>query len=122
VRWVFRGYASTSLVSRPWQAEPLGRGRRWCRRRHGRIDHHELATPLSFNHFLGRQYGDFMSLAHSPRRFALRGLSSHTHVPNLYLSGQDVAAAGVSGAVMGGAVAASAVLGRDVFADLRTSK
>jgi phytoene dehydrogenase-like protein len=66
---------------------------------------------------LGRQYGDFMSLAHSPRRFALQRLSSHTHVPNLYLSGQDVAA-GVSGAVVGGAVAASAVLGRDVFANL----
>jgi all-trans-retinol 13,14-reductase len=95
---------------------------RFCPQLDGRIDHSELATPLSFNHFLGRQYGDFMSLAHSPNRFALRDLSSHTHVPNLYLSGQDVAAAGVSGAVMGGIVAASAVLGRDVLADLRTDK
>jgi len=65
------------------------------------------ATPLSFNYFLGRQYGDFMSLAHTPQRFAQRGLSSHTHIPNLYLSGQDFAAAGVSGALMGGVVAAA---------------
>jgi all-trans-retinol 13,14-reductase len=75
---------------------------------------------LSFNHFLNRQYGDFMSLAATPQRFALHGLSAHTGVPNLYLSGQDVAAAGVVGALMGGAVAASAVLGRDVFGDLPT--
>jgi all-trans-retinol 13,14-reductase len=54
----------------------------------------ELATPLSFNRFLGRQYGDFMSLAHSPNR-----------IPNVYLCGQNVAAA-------------SAVLGGDAMADL----
>jgi all-trans-retinol 13,14-reductase len=72
--------------------------------------------------FLGRQYGDFMSLAHSPNRLALGHLSSHTHIPNLYLSGQDVAAAGVSGALMGGVVAASAALGGDALADLPTAK
>lgn len=71
----------------------------------------ELATPLSFNHFLGREKGDFMSLAHTPERFA-------PHVPGLLLSGQDVASAGVSGAIMGGVVAASAALERDVLSDL----
>ncbi|MEU9330899.1 hypothetical protein AB0D91_45440 [Streptomyces canus] len=78
----------------------------------------ELATPLSFNHFLGRRHGDFMSLAHTPQRFADRALSAHTPVPSLYLSGQDVVAAGVSGAIVGGVVAASAVLGRDALEDL----
>jgi all-trans-retinol 13,14-reductase len=98
--------------------ELLAQVLRFCPRLEGRVDHMELATPLSFNHFLGRQYGDFMSLAHTPQRFAQRGLSSYTHIPNLYLAGQDVVAAGVSGAVMGGVVAASAVLGRDALADL----
>jgi all-trans-retinol 13,14-reductase len=39
-------------------------------------------------------------------------------VPGLYFSGQDVVAAGVSGAMIGGATAASAVLGRNVFDSL----
>jgi len=119
--WMRRG-AEYEELKRVLTDELLSQVLRFCPQLEGRIDHLELATPLSFNHFLGRQYGDFMSLAHSPRRFALRGLSSHSLVPNLYLSGQDVAAAGVSGAVMGGAVAASAVLGRDVFADLPTEQ
>jgi all-trans-retinol 13,14-reductase len=37
---------------------------------------------------------------------------------DLYLAGQDVAAAGVVGAVQGGVVAASAVLGRNVMSDV----
>ncbi len=119
--WMRRGDEYEELKRRLTD-ELLGQVLRFCPQLEGRIDHVELATPLSFNHFLGRQYGDFMSLAHSPRRFALQGLSSHTHVPNLYLSGQDVAAAGVSGAIVGGAVAASAVLGRDVFGDLPADK
>ena len=128
---LFEPYADTKWMRRGTEYEQLKRKLtdelleqvlRFCPQLEGRIDHVELATPLSFNHFLGRQYGDFMSLAHSPNRFALRDLSSHTHIPNLYLSGQDVAAAGVSGALMGGVVAASAILGRDALADLPTTK
>ncbi len=127
---LFEPYADTTWMRRGAEYEELKRKLtdelvaqllRFCPQLDGRIDHMELATPLSFNHFLGRQYGDFMSLAHSPNRFALRDLSSHTRIRNLYLSGQDVAAAGVSGALMGGVVAASAVLDRDVLADLPTA-
>jgi hypothetical protein len=50
---------------------------------------------MSSNHFLGRQYGDFMSLAYSPNRFALQRL---------------------------GVVAAFAVLGRDALADMPGDK
>jgi all-trans-retinol 13,14-reductase len=100
--------------------ELLGQVFRFCPQLEGRIDHTELATPLSFNHFLGREKGDFMSLAHTPQRFALRDLGAHTHIPGLLLTGQDVASAGVSGAIMGGVVAASAALERDVLQDLVT--
>ncbi|WP_100459903.1 phytoene desaturase family protein [Mycobacteroides abscessus] len=94
---------------------------RFCPQLRGKIDHAELATPLSFNHFLNREHGDFMSLAASPQRFALKKLRAHTGVANLYLAGQDVAAAGVVGAVQGGVVAASAVLRRNVLSDIATS-
>lgn len=94
---------------------------RFCPQLRGKLDHVEVATPLSFNHFLNREHGDFMSLAASPERFAVKKLSAHTGVPNLYLAGQDVAAAGVVGAVQGGVVAASAVLGRNVMSDIATA-
>lgn len=61
-----------------------------------------VATPLSFNHFLGRSTGDFMSFAHTPDRFRQRWISAHSPIPGLYFSGQDVVAAGISGAMVGG--------------------
>jgi all-trans-retinol 13,14-reductase len=85
----------------------------------GKVDHVELATPLSFNHFLGRSYGDFMSFAQTPERFEQRWMRAHSPVRGLYFSGQDITGAGVSGAMVGGLVAASAVVGRDLFQTLR---
>ncbi|WP_405848733.1 hypothetical protein [Streptomyces sp. NBC_01518] len=58
-----------------------------------------------------------MSLANTPERFAQRGLSAHTSMTGLLVTAQDVAA-GVSGAVVGGLVAASTVPGRDALADI----
>jgi all-trans-retinol 13,14-reductase len=86
----------------------------------GRIAHHELATPLSFNHFLNLERGDFMSFAQTPQRFAQRWMRAHSPVDGLFFSGQDVAAAGVSGAMVGAMVACSAVLKRDLFQSLRS--
>ncbi|MET3918594.1 all-trans-retinol 13,14-reductase [Variovorax sp. OAS795] len=85
----------------------------------GRVAHAELATPLSFNHFLNRTQGNFMGFEQTPKRFAQRWMRAHAPVEGLYFSGQDVAVAGVSGAMVGGLVAASAVLGRDLFRELR---
>ncbi|MBF6451072.1 NAD(P)/FAD-dependent oxidoreductase [Nocardia elegans] len=115
--WMNRGADYDDLKARLTE-ELLEQVFRFCPQLRGKIDHAELATPLSFNHFLGREHGDFMSLAASPARFAIRGLSAHSGVENLFLSGQDVAAAGVVGAVQGGVIAASAVLGRNVLDDL----
>ena len=85
----------------------------------GRVAHTELATPLSFNHFLNRSQGNFMGFEQTPRRFAQRWMRAHAPIEGLYFSGQDVTAAGVSGAMVGGLVAASAVLGRDLFRELK---
>jgi len=86
---------------------------------HGRVAHTELSTPLSFNHFLNRSHGNFMGYEQTPKRFAQRWMRAHGPVKGLYFSGQDVSAAGVSGAMVGGLVAASAVLGRDLFRELK---
>jgi phytoene dehydrogenase-like protein len=80
----------------------------------GKIDHAELSTPLTTRHFMNYPHGEAYGLAATPERFRLRSLTPHTSVRNLYLTGQDVTTLGVSGALFGGAVAASAILGRNL--------
>jgi all-trans-retinol 13,14-reductase len=81
----------------------------------GKIDHAELSTPLTTRHFMNYEQGEAYGLAATPDRFRLRSLTPHTSVPNLYLTGQDVASLGVAGAMFGGVIAASAVLGRNLM-------
>jgi all-trans-retinol 13,14-reductase len=80
----------------------------------GKIDHAELSTPLTTRHFMNYAQGEAYGLAHTPERFRVRSLTPHTTVRNLYLTGQDVASVGVAGALFGGAMAASAILGRNL--------
>src|SRR5262249_51922032 len=65
-------------------------------------------------HSRGRS-GSFYGLAHTPARFQLRSLGPRTPIRDLYLAGQDAATGGVTGAVMGGVLAASAALRRNLF-------
>lgn len=125
IQWMRRGEEYDRLKDRLMDRlteELLGQVLRFCPQLEGKIDHVELATPLSFNHFLGRSTGDFMSFAHTPHRFRQRWISAHSPVPGLYFSGQDVVAAGISGAMVGGVTAASAVLGRNVLDDLSAAR
>lgn len=80
-----------------------------------RVDHAELSTPLSTRRFAGHPHGEIYGLAHSPARFDARWLRPRTPVPGLYLTGADVATAGVAGAMLGGALTASAMLGRNLI-------
>jgi all-trans-retinol 13,14-reductase len=80
----------------------------------GRVDYAELSTPLSTRHFTNYAHGEAYGLAATPARFRLRSLKPRTPVPGLYLAGQDVSLLGVTGALFGGALAASAVLGRNL--------
>lgn len=80
----------------------------------GKIDHAELSTPLTTRHFMNYERGEAYGLAVTPERFELRSLTPHTSVRNLYLTGQDVASPGVSGALFGGVMTASAVLRRNL--------
>lgn len=80
----------------------------------GKIDHAELSTPLTTRHFMNYARGEAYGLAVTPERFRLRSLTPQTSIRNLYLTGQDVASPGVTGAMFGGIMTASAVLGRNL--------
>jgi all-trans-retinol 13,14-reductase len=81
----------------------------------GKIDYCELSTPLSTLSFTNYQRGEIYGLTHVPERFRLNCLGPHTPVRGLYLTGADVTAAGVTGAMMGGVLSASAILRRNLM-------
>lgn len=84
----------------------------------GKLDYYEIASPLSINNFLGREAGNFMGLSHSPERYKQRSLRPDTAIKNLYLTGQDITADGMSGAISAGVLCASAVLKKDMMQDI----
>jgi all-trans-retinol 13,14-reductase len=81
----------------------------------GKIDCRELSTPLSTRSFTNHQRGEIYGLAPVPERFRLNCLGPRTPVRGLYLTGADVTTAGVAGAMMGGVLAASAILRRNLM-------
>ena len=81
----------------------------------GRVEIAELSTPLSTQHFAAHPRGEIYGLAHTPARFRSGILRPQTPVRGLYLTGADVATAGVGGALLGGALTVSAILRRNVI-------
>jgi phytoene dehydrogenase-like protein len=80
----------------------------------GKVAFSELSTPLSTRHFSNHPTGEIYGVAFTPERFRLKWLAPRTPIPGLYLTGQDAVTHGVVGALYGGLVAASVVLGRNV--------
>jgi len=81
----------------------------------GAVETRELSTPLSTEHFANASAGATYGLAHMPARFLSRDLAPATPIPGLYLTGQDVAMCGVTGALAGAMACTSAILRRNVF-------
>mgnify|MGYP001110652590 CR=1 FL=1 len=77
----------------------------------GRIDYWEVSTPLSMKWFCGWERGELYGLDHDPARMRQRWLRPRTQIPGLWLTGQDIMSCGVSGAMMGGLAAATAIAG-----------
>jgi len=80
-----------------------------------KIDYYELSTPLSTKQFMNHAKGEIYGLEHNPERFRAQLLRPTTPVKNLYLTGQDVFMASVTGAMMGGILTASKILRKNMF-------
>ena len=87
----------------------------------GKVDHAELSTPLSTKHFCNYAQGEIYGIEHTPDRFEERWLKPKTPIKKLYLTGQDVATAGVGGAMMGGVLCAVSVLGKNMIPQIMTA-
>lgn len=75
------------------------------------VDHVEVSTPLTAEHYTAHPRGAFFGIPATPARLRARRLGPTTPIRGLFLSGQDTMSLGVVGALMGGAAAAGQVLG-----------
>jgi all-trans-retinol 13,14-reductase len=78
----------------------------------------ELATPLTFEYFTAAPSGTIYGYPATPEKFRKPWLAPKTHIPNLFLTGADAAVLGVMGALMGGVITASALLGSAGFIEI----
>ena len=67
----------------------------------------ELSTPLSTEFFIRAPEGAIYGLHPVPKRFSSQALRTRTPIDGLYLSGCDVAALGIAGALTGGLLTAA---------------
>ena len=72
------------------------------------VDHVEMSTPLSTNHFAASARGSIYGLGTTASRFEDPSLVPRTAIKGLYLGGADVSAPGIAGALGGGVLAAAA--------------
>jgi phytoene dehydrogenase-like protein len=75
------------------------------------VEYSELGTPLSFEYFTAAPSGAIYGYPGTPDRYRKSWLGPDTPIRNLYLTGSDAALLGIMGALMGGVLAASRVLG-----------
>ena len=75
------------------------------------VDYWEVSTPLTIETFTGHPNGVPYDLPVTPERYRKPWLRPRTPVRGLYLTGADVAAPGIVGAMMGGVAAAACLLG-----------
>jgi all-trans-retinol 13,14-reductase len=85
----------------------------------GKIDHYELSTPLSTQHFVNYQYGELYGIDHDTKRYDQTFLRPQTPVKNLFLTGQDIVSCGVGGALFSGLITASAMTKKNLLNRLK---
>jgi all-trans-retinol 13,14-reductase len=75
------------------------------------IDYTELSTPLTVKSFTGHHEGAIYGYPSTAIEFSKRTFNPKTPIKNLYMTGADVVSLGIMGALMGGVVTASHMLG-----------
>jgi len=86
----------------------------------GKIEYFDVGSPLSNDYYIAANRGEMYGLDHNMSRFqwdTAMALRPDTGIPGLYLTGQDIMTCGFSGALYGGLLSASSVLGRNLFGD-----
>ena len=86
------------------------------------IDHFELSTPLTTQHFINYKQGEIYGIEHTPHRFHQKFLKPRTPISGFYLTGQDIVTAGVSAALFSGLLTASAITGKNIMKKIFASK
>ncbi|MOA65493.1 hypothetical protein D3C78_1919010 [compost metagenome] len=61
-----------------------------------------------------------MGTESTPQRFRQKWQRAQTPIKGLYITGQDLATDGVIGALVGGVLCASAVVGKDLMTHIRS--
>lgn len=85
------------------------------------IDHYELSSPLTTQHFVNYDKGELYGLAHTPDRYKQKFLQPRTPIPNLYLTGQDIVTCGVGAALFSGVLTVAAMTGKNVYGKIMKS-
>ena len=85
------------------------------------VEYMEVSTPLTVEHYTSHPGGAFYGIPATPEYYRSKPTGSRTPVRGLYLSGQDVFSLGVGGAMMGGVLAASQVLGPKGFLTIQSA-
>ena len=71
------------------------------------VDHSELATPLTSEHFTDHPEGAMYGLPATPERYRQNWLKVKTPIPGFYITGADISSLGVVPSMMGGFATAS---------------
>ena len=87
----------------------------------GKVDHYELSTPLTTQHFVNYDKGEIYGLDHTPDRYHQRFLQPRTPVKNFYLTGQDIVTAGVAAALFSGVLTVTAMTGKNMMKKVITN-
>jgi all-trans-retinol 13,14-reductase len=69
----------------------------------------EASTPVTVASYTGAEHGAMYGLATTPQRFLSQALRPRTPIGGLLLAGQDACTPGVTGAMMGGMMAAASL-------------
>ena len=75
------------------------------------VEYSELGTPLTFEYFTAAPSGAIYGYPGTPDKYRKRWLCPDTPIRNLYLTGSDAALLGIMGALMGGVLTASRMIG-----------